>query len=242
MLSLSIIIPCYNESKSLPRLFELCKIACLDKDDIEIIFVDNGSIDDSKLVFNQLLGLKDYSFCKLVSIKKNQGYGNGILTGLSYANGQVLAWTHADLQTNPKDIILAYNSFKDDLLNNNCIVKGVRKGRSTIDNFFTIGMSLLCTLILKQKLWDVNAQPKIFHRDFLNNFKNTPKEFSLDLYLLCVANYTNTEIKTIPVTFSRRKYGEAKGGGSLKGKFKLIKRTISFILELKGQILTGKLL
>ena len=100
-------------------------------------------------------------------------------------------------------------------------------------------MSLISSLILNQKLWDINAQPKIFHRDFMNHLKKAPYDFSIDLYVLFVANRIKISIKSFPVFFPNREFGEAKGGGTLKGKFKLIKRTIWFIIELRNDIIKG---
>jgi hypothetical protein len=169
----------------------------------------------------------------------NKGYGFGILQGLAVAEGRILSWTHADLQTDPKDVVLAYELYKVELESNRCIVKGERKGRNLFDNIFTGGMSLISSLILNQRLWDINAQPKIFHRDFMNHLKKAPYDFSLDLYVLFVANRIKISIKSFPVFFSNREFGEAKGGGTLKGKFKLIKRTIGYIIELRNDIIKG---
>ena len=96
MFELSIVIPCYNESKSLAKLFEACYVSCASRKDIQFIFVNNGSIDDTEITLNQLLLEKKYSFGKLVHVEKNQGYGYGILQGLKEAEGKIIAWTHAD--------------------------------------------------------------------------------------------------------------------------------------------------
>ena len=74
----------------------------------------------------------------------------------------------------------------------------------------------------------------------MQNLKNAPHDFSLDLYVLFVANKLKIPIKNYPVFFSKRKFGIAKGGGSLKGKYKLIKRTFMYIIELRKDILKGK--
>jgi len=240
LISLSIVIPCYNESKSLAKLFEACYVACASRKDIQFIFVNNGSIDDTEITLNQLLQEKKYFFGKLVHVEKNQGYGYGILQGLKEAEGKIIAWTHADLQTDPADVVMAFNEYRFDLENNLCIVKGERQGRNIFDNLFTAGMSLISTIFLGQKLWDINAQPKIFHKDFMQNLKNAPYDFSLDLYVLFVANKLKIPIKNYPVFFSKRKFGVAKGGGTLKGKYKLIKRTFTYIIELRKDILKGK--
>ena len=143
MINLSIVIPCYNESKSLPRLFLACLNACKGRNDIQFIFVNNGSQDETQIVLDQLLSLENYTFGKSVHVPINKGYGFGILQGLAVADGRILSWTHADLQTDPKDVVLAYELYKVELESNHCIVKGERKGRNLFDNIFTGGMSLI---------------------------------------------------------------------------------------------------
>lgn len=240
MTKLSIIIPCYNEAGSLPKLVNICMDSTANRSDIEYVFVNNGSKDNSQSIFNELLCNTKYGFAKIVNVPVNKGYGYGILQGLYNATGDILAWTHADLQTDPKDVILAFDKYRNGLISNKCIVKGNRIGRNIFDDLFTKGMSLISTLVLRTSLNDVNAQPKIFNKIFLERMSNAPFDFSLDLYLLFVARREKFKIETYPVHFDKRQFGEAKGGGSLKGKYKLIKRTFSYIFELRKDIKNGK--
>ena len=76
----------------------------------------------------------------------------------------------------------------------------------------------------------------MFHRDFLEKLTESPTDFSLDLYLLFQARLHNFPILEYPVNFGKRLYGESKGGGSLKGKWKLIRRTLSYMLKLKNDL------
>ena len=228
---LSIIIPCYNELLSLESLLNKClKII---NDEIEIILVDNGSVDGS---YKYLLKCNLPKNIIPIRIEKNSGYGNGILTGLNHSEADLVSWTHADLQTDLSDVIEGYNLYKNELLNKICLVKGERKNRNIIDSFFTFSMGIYSSIILKTWLFDVNAQPKIFHRSFLDKFKSPPLDFSLDLFILYYFKSQKLEVKSFPVYFNKRKFGEAKGGGSFKGKIKLIKRTFSYIHKLRLQI------
>ena len=236
MKNLSVIIPCYNESNAIPYLVNKCRNSCINRNDIEFIFVDNGSNDSTNKVFKNILNLAENDFAKLVTIKENKGYGYGILKGLNNASGKIFSWTHADLQTDPKDVILAYEKYKDQLFKNKCIVKGNRIGRNFFDYLFTLGMSVLSSLILNKKLFDINAQPKIFNKLFYKNLKNPPKDFSLDLYLIYTALVLELKVETFPVFFRKRHSGNAKGGGSVFGKLKLIIKTFNYILELKKRI------
>ena len=229
--ALSIIIPCYNEQLSIPKLIDNC--LSIISDDIEIIIVDNGSIDDT---FKELNKSDIPNNIIPIRIDKNIGYGNGIMSGLNRANGDVLSWTHADLQTDLSDIIRGYTIHKKELLNKTCVVKGKRKKRNLFDAFFTFSMGLYCSILLGKWLYDINAQPKIFHRSFLEKFEKAPLDFSLDLYVLYFFSLNKINIKSIPVFFNKRQFGVSKGGGTLKGKFKLIKRTLSYIHHLKKSL------
>ena len=85
-------------------------------------------------------------------------------------------------------------------------------------------------------MYDINAQPKLFHKSFIKDFKNPPLDFSLDLFLIYFFKKKQISIKTFPVIFNKRQYGEAKGGGSFKGKIKLILRTLKYINLLKKSL------
>ena len=101
---------------------------------------------------------------------------------------------------------------------------------------FTAGMSLLSTFLLRIPLSDVNAQPKIFHKNFLKKLPNPPLDFSLDLYLLYQARVNKYQILEHHVNFGKRLYGESKGGGTLKGKLRLIQRTWKYMIKLKREL------
>ncbi len=230
---LSIIVPCYNEEKNLPliakRFSEVIK-----RGDIEVLLVNNGSKDDSAEVIENLLG--QYSFLKTVKVEVNQGYGFGILAGLKSAQGEFLGWTHADMQTDPKDVLNALEIIEENNSDANLFIKGNRKGRSFFDNIFTIGMSCFETILMGKFLWEINAQPNIFHKDFFAKWKNPPHDFSLDLYVYYLAKIYNCNVKRFDVLFPPRIHGSSSWNNSFKDKWKFIKRTVKFSLELKNII------
>ena len=227
-MKLSIIIPCYNEKSSIEDLVKNCIENINNK--MEVLLVDNGSSDNTFQVLSNLNLPKNIIPLR---VEKNKGYGNGILFGLNHSRGEIVSWTHADLQTDISDVTRGYKLYKEELINKTSIVKGVRKKRNLFDFFFTFSMGIYSSIILKKWMYDINAQPKIFHRTFLDEFENAPLDFSLDLFLIHFFKNKNIKIKTFPVFFNKRKYGEAKGGGTFKGKLKLIKRTLSYIRTLK---------
>jgi glycosyltransferase involved in cell wall biosynthesis len=229
---LTIVLPCYNESGNIPSIFNRFRDILSHRKDVEVILVNNGSSDNSEEIFNQELTQAKNSFAKVIHVPINKGYGFGIMTGVHQAAGDVIAWTHADMQTDPNDVLLAYDKF---LLHDSqrSILKGKRISRGFFDTFFTFGMSVISSMMLRVKLDDINAQPKMFHRNHLDLLRDAPDDFSLDLYLLYMARTKGYTIIEQEVHFGDRLHGTAKGGGSLKGKVKLIVRTWKYIVKLK---------
>ena len=230
-MKLSIIVPCYNESKNIPIILERFA-AIINREDIEVVLVNNGSTDNSKAVINKLT--PNYKFIKIVNIEVNQGYGFGITTGLKVAKGQFIGYTHADLQTDPADILRALKILEKQPNSQNCFIKGDRKGRNLFDQFFTLGMSVFETFYLGINLWDINAQPNIFHKSFFESVKNgCPKDFSLDLFFLFKAKTNGLDVIRFDVLFPKRIYGESSWNNGFASKWKFIKRTIEFSIKLK---------
>lgn len=234
-MALSVIVPCYNEEGNIPALVDRFHQLLLKDAGVEVIFVNNGSTDNSAGVFKSEFAKYPGVQFKVVNVVQNQGYGFGILSGLKNAKGDVLAWTHADLQTDPLDVLIAYDIFEghDDPF---LLVKGSRKKRRLAEAFFTFGMEIWASISLSTRLSDINAQPKLFSKVFFDTIaESAPYDFSLDLYLLYMAQKKG-RIITFPVYFNKRLHGEAKGGGSLKTRIKLIKRTFAYIRKLKREI------
>lgn len=228
----SLIIPCYNESKGLNLLLERCRpIAALDGH--EVILVDNGSTDTTHSVLKELL--PQYPGCKSIRIDINQGYGFGILSGLHAAQGEVLGWTHADLQTDPQDVLKGLQIYYQN--KTACFVKGKRHGRPLGDVIFTVGMSIFETLLLRRWFWDINAQPNLFSKSFFQLWAaDAPHDFSLDLYVYYMAKKNGLQIERYPVKFCERLFGTSHWNINWHAKRKFIMRTISFSFALKKKI------
>ncbi len=227
---LSLIIPCYNEAKNLPLLIARLS-ATFDREDVEVVLVDNGSTDASREVLAELL--KDQKVIRSVRVENNQGYGFGILIGLQVARGKILGWTHADMQTDPADALKALALFD---ANPRSFVKGKRHGRPVTDVIFTMGMSLFETMLLRRKLWDINAQPTLFPRDFFERWQQPPHDFSLDLYTYYQAIRDGLQVRRLPVHFGERAHGTSHWNVDWRAKMRFIKRTVDFSLRLRKNL------
>jgi hypothetical protein len=115
-------------------------------------------------------------------------------------------------------------------------VKGSRKGRPLFDQVFTLGMNIFETVYMGTRLWDINAQPNIFHRSFYESWRNPPHDFSLDLYAFYKAQTQGLKIIRFPVILPKRSHGQSSWNHGLKAKWKFIKRTMDFSFKLKKEL------
>lgn len=230
-MKLSLVIPCYNEAANLPMLLPRCA-ALAKAGDVEVLLVDNGSTDDSPRLLAEFL--PSYPGCRSVRVETNRGYGLGILTGLRAAQGDILGWTHADMQTDPLDArrgLALFEHHGEDIF-----VKGRRYGRPFGDVFFTVGMSAFETLLLGRPLWDINAQPTLFSRAFFETWREAPHDFSLDLFAYYQAKLRNLPVHRFPVRFGERAHGVSHWNISLAAKRKFIRRTVDFSRQLRKTV------
>jgi glycosyltransferase involved in cell wall biosynthesis len=235
---LSLVIPCYNEARSLPQLVARAR-RVVASDDVDVVLVDNGSTDDSPAVMASLLAGQPR--VRSVRVEVNQGYGHGILTGLRAAAAegpQLLGWTHADLQTDPLDALRGLALFEDAADPERLFVKGRRYGRPLGDTAFTVGMSAFETALLRRPLWDINAQPTLFPASFFAGWVDPPTDFSLDLYAYHRAVDTGLQVQRLPVGFGARQHGVSSWNVDWRSKGKFIRRTTTYSLALRRALRT----
>ena len=238
-IKLSVIVPCYNEAKNIPLVLERFSDALnnwkLPKELVELILVNNNSKDNSAQVLTKELKKKKNSFAKIV-FEGEPGYGTAIYKGLTSARGEFICWTHADLQTDPKDILRGLDIIKNQSKFVKVYVKGKRYGRPLFDSFFTFGMSIFETSYMKKLLYDINAQPNLFHHSLLRLMTSPPRDFSFDLYAYYLAKKNGYKIIRFPVLLGKRIHGKSTWNSGIKSRIQFIKRTISFSIKLKRNI------
>ncbi|MDR2475578.1 MAG: glycosyltransferase family 2 protein [Bacteroidales bacterium] len=124
-MDISIVIPLYDEEKSLPELFEWIKHV-MDKNDFtyEVIFVDDGSNDHSWQVIDALN--RKYPQVKGIKFQRNYGKSPALFCGFQKAEGNVVITLDADLQDSPEEIPHMYNMIVDQGLD---VVSGWKKKR-----------------------------------------------------------------------------------------------------------------
>lgn len=238
---LSVVFPCYNESGNLPKLIKGLDALIEDKP-IQVILVNNGSTDLSKDVFeHELARCRNRLQFTYLAIDKNVGYGHGIRSGLACAEADVLAYTHADHQTDPADLLRAFDLFQVKLSESagrdNFIVKGKRQGRKRNEWLFSKGLDSVASLVLRASLRDINGQPKMFSRSFYEAcLVNGPDDLSLDVYLMAAAVRSKRQIHTFPVYFRERTYGKSSWNTTIFSKLKTVQRFLLTIFSVRARL------
>ncbi len=130
-MKLSLVIPVYNEEQTLPELLEAIHKALVSFDaEWEVIFVDDGSQDNSMAVLKEM-AKNDPQYIRVVSFRRNFGQTAAIAAGIDHASGEIVVLLDADLQNDPADILMMIDKLNEGY----DVVSGYRKDRK--DSFIT---------------------------------------------------------------------------------------------------------
>ena len=187
-LNLSIVIPVFNEDRYLEKLFEQLK-KFFNKDDIEIIIIDDGSTDNSNIIIENFKTKKDFKFNFIcIKLDINSGKGKALQTGIKKANGKYILLQDADLELDIKDSKEMY-----DMICNNQEIKcifGSRylSGKLKKNNYFFNNLvgkinSLIFNIFFSQSLSDVHCGLKILHQDVIKKIKLSINDFGIEIDL-----------------------------------------------------------
>ena len=207
-MDLSLIIPLYNEAESLPELKNWIDSALKDFS-YEILFVDDGSTDDSWKVIQELAA-KDSKTVKGIRFRRNYGKSAALFEGFAAAQGDIVVTMDADLQDSPEEIPEMVRMIKEEGYD---LVSGWKKHRK--DNALTKNLpSKLYNWTARKvtgiKLHDMNCGLKAYKADVVKNIEVYGEMHRYIPYLAKNAGFGKIGEK--PVHHQKRKYGYSKFG------------------------------
>jgi len=203
-LSLSIIFPIYNEEKRIKKnLYYLNKfLNKYPKNNIEIIFVNDGSIDNSIKIIEDKLKKK-----KIINLKKNYGKGFALKKGIEQAKKNWILTCDIDLSV-PLNQILIWNK-KKLLVSNNTVFFGSRQHKKSkveakkIRIFIGFILQKLISFFLKIKIKDTQCGYKLYRKkDAIKIFKKMKSHgFEHDIEVVLICRKLDIKIQELPVNW-----------------------------------------
>ncbi len=214
----SIVIPSYNEEKSLKALIEeLDSFLKNFEYQYEVIFVDDGSTDNSYNILKD--AAKKNQNIKVYRLRKNYGQSAALLAAIDHSNGDVIVPLDADLQNDPNEIPKLLNLISEGY----DLVSGWRKNRQdrALDRKIpSMIANKLISFISGISLHDYGCSLKAYKRDILQGVRLYGE---LHRFLPICASWNGAKVAEIEVNHRPRIFGKSKYG---------LSRTYKVILDL----------
>lgn len=215
---LSIIVPVYNEEDSIKPLYnEIIESVEGKYRDFEIIYINDGSTDNSFQVLSQITQIDQR--VKIINFRKNFGQSAAISAGFDHCQGDIIVTLDSDLQNDPADIPDIVNK----VLEGYDIVNGWRKKRKDklisrkIPSFLA---NRLISFITRVKLHDYGCTLRGFRKEVV---KSLTLYGEMHRYIPAIASRIGIKSAEITVNHRKRRFGKSKYG---------LARTFRVILDL----------
>jgi glycosyltransferase involved in cell wall biosynthesis len=227
-LEISLSMPLYNEESCVRKTVkDLSNEFKKNKVNYELILVNNGSNDSTPEIIDQL-HKENPDRIKTLHLKKNIGYGGGILAGMKKGKGYYVGFTCGDGQISPKDTIRVFRFTKNEDLDFCKTIRVCRKDgifREVISFFY----NFMTFLFFLSFFNDVNGYPVIMKRSVFKKLKIRSKNYIMNLEILLKTKRNKLRVGNVPITFHER----FKGKGHVKTYtlFEFFKQLITFKLS-----------
>jgi glycosyltransferase involved in cell wall biosynthesis len=201
---LSVIIPVYNEARTIGHLVERVNAVNIDK---EIIVVDDGSTDGT----GKLLRGMYFDRFKVIHHTRNRGKGSALITGLSHATGEYVIIQDADLEYHPEEYTKLMETMKTvnaDLVMGARFTKGYhgmlipRLGNRFLTSFLNF--------LFGSDLNDFFTCYKLCRRENLLSLNLSSTSFNIETEIVAKALKRRWRIMEVPIEYVPRSYTEGK--------------------------------
>jgi len=222
---ISIIIPCYNEEKSLPQLFtEIDKMLSIHNLNAEVLLIDDGSIDNTANIIKEKSS-EINSIYRSIIFKRNHGQTAAMLAGMDYARGEIIIPLDADLQNPPSEIPKLLSKLDEGY----DVVSGWRRDRK--DKALSRRVpSMIANWIIGRisglPLHDYGCSLKAYKRDVI---KGVRLYGEMHRFIPIYALWQGAKVTELTVLHRAREFGNSKYGISRTFKVLLDLLTVKFL-------------
>ena len=209
---ITVIIPCYNENKTISKIID--KILSLKNINLQIIIIDDFSNDGTREVLKNKISKK---VDKIIYHEVNKGKGAAIKSSIRSIKGDIIIIQDADLEYDPMDYYNLLKPFKDKSIK---VVYGSRvlgrniENRSTLIQKYRILGNYLLTkfsnLINNQTLTDAHTCYKVFDKDIFLKLNIKEDDFAFCPEVTTKLSNINQKIFEVPISYNGREYKDGK--------------------------------
>lgn len=225
-MNIAVIVPVFNEEKNIVTVYEeLVHVLEGIDQEFEIIFIDDGSTDQSFKILSKLH--KDDPRVIIISFRRNFGQTAALSAGFDHARGDIVVTLDADLQNDPMDI----PKMLDKLNEGYDIVNGWRVNRK--DPFLSrrlpsIIANKIISIVTRVKLHDYGCTLKCFRREVTQNIKLYGE---MHRFIPAIASGMGSSVAEVRVNHRARRFGKSKYGLSRIIRVILDLITVKFLLS-----------
>ena len=208
---LTVLIPCYNEKKTISKIIKQVKKQKIRK---QIIVIDDCSNDGTRLILKKKL---KKSIDKLILHKRNYGKGASLNSAKKFIKGDIVIIQDADLEYSPKDYLKLIRPIQNKKIS---VVYGSRvlgKNRYFSNDFSSIFrvfanhvLTIISNFLNNQKLTDAHTCYKVFDSKLFKKISLKEKGFSFCPEVTTKISLMNKKIIEIPISYKGRTYFEGK--------------------------------
>lgn len=211
-MKLSIVIPVYNEAKTVEQVVQVVRAVSLPDIEKELILVDDCSTDGTRVVLERLAG--EHMDVHLEMHSVNQGKGAALHTGFAAATGDLVIIQDADLEYDPKE----YQALLKPILEGHAdVVYGSRfagGGAHRVHLFWHyLGNKFLTTfsnMMTNLNLTDMEVCYKVFRREVLQSLDLKEPRFGFEVEITAKVARARYRIYEVPISYYGRGYEEGK--------------------------------
>ena len=215
---ISIIIPCYNEEKTIENVISQVELNI--SQNTEIIVIDDFSSDGSVGI---LKNIANSNRIKLIEKKLNEGKGSCIHMGLEQAKGDIIIIQDADLEYSPNDyrkLLIPFEQANADVVYGSRFLGG---GKYVRVHFFwhylaNKILTFLCNLFTNLNMTDMETGYKVFKRSAIEKINLKEKSFGFEPEVTIKLAKKKYKFFEVPISYNGRSYEEGKKIG-LKDAF-----------------------